>query len=209
MSDATATIRRVEKRDINKVAILFSTGFPGSMETVFGKKQANLESLEDIFAFLRSNCEQFYVAELDGEVVGYIITPANMKYIWRKAMKSSFLIKALWRFITGKYQISLIKSILLIRNKLTFIKIPATWEKDVGQILSIAVDPGKRGMGIGKMLVREGLDSLKEQRVKGVKLEVRPKNKAAYKLYRSLGFTLIGQAVDSQGKWLVMKKNLD
>jgi len=60
-----------------------------------------------------------------------------------------------------------------------------------GHVVSIAVLPEYRGMGIGTNLLREAIKALKENcHCVDVYLEVRISNHKAIKLYRKLGFTV-------------------
>jgi mycothiol synthase len=59
----------------------------------------------------------------------------------------------------------------------------------IGEIYVLAVDPAYKGLGIGKDLTITGLNYLKYQGLNRSILYVGVKNKAALKLYRSLGFT--------------------
>ena len=61
-----------------------------------------------------------------------------------------------------------------------------------GRIYSVAVDPDGRGMGVGKKLMTEMLDWLRDRGATRVYLEVRTDNVAAIALYRKLGFAEIG-----------------
>lgn len=64
---------------------------------------------------------------------------------------------------------------------------------DEAELLSVAVDPEARGRGLGRRLVEEGLDRVREQGARTCYLEVRPGNEPARSLYRSLGFRRIGR----------------
>jgi len=59
-----------------------------------------------------------------------------------------------------------------------------------GHILSIAVHPEYRGLGIGEKVLRENIRRLKELGVRKVVLEVRVSNTAAIQLYKKLGFEI-------------------
>jgi ribosomal protein S18 acetylase RimI-like enzyme len=61
-----------------------------------------------------------------------------------------------------------------------------------GRIYSVAVDPDGRGMGVGKKLMTEMLDWLRDRGARRVYLEVRTDNVAAIALYRKLGFAEVG-----------------
>jgi mycothiol synthase len=65
----------------------------------------------------------------------------------------------------------------------------------IGEIYVLAVDPAYKGLGIGKDLTITGLNYLKYQGLNRSILYVGVKNKAALKLYRSLGFTEFGSDV--------------
>ncbi len=60
----------------------------------------------------------------------------------------------------------------------------------VGHIITIAVDPAFRGLGIGKSLMIEALRLLRERGCRSVYLEVRVSNEPAINLYRKLGFVI-------------------
>lgn len=59
-------------------------------------------------------------------------------------------------------------------------------------LLTIAVDVGRRGSGIGRCLLRHHLSSLSEAGVKTVFLEVGARNDAARALYQTTGFVPVG-----------------
>ena len=61
------------------------------------------------------------------------------------------------------------------------------WED--GEILSVAVDGGARGKGVGGLLLDAAVEALREQLVARVFLEVRESNSAAIALYKSRGFS--------------------
>jgi ribosomal-protein-alanine N-acetyltransferase len=60
-------------------------------------------------------------------------------------------------------------------------------------ILNLCVHPSYHGLGFGRQLLVEALERARESGVERVFLEVRPSNKTAISLYRSLGFRLIGR----------------
>jgi ribosomal-protein-alanine N-acetyltransferase len=64
---------------------------------------------------------------------------------------------------------------------------------DEGHILNVAVHPDCRGRGIGRMLVENVLADCRLQGAEFVSLEVRPSNTVAIKLYRDLGFIVVGR----------------
>lgn len=58
----------------------------------------------------------------------------------------------------------------------------------LGHIISIAVSPDFRGMGIGRELLEGIIVKLRNKGAESIRLEVRPSNKQAIALYRSVGF---------------------
>jgi ribosomal-protein-alanine N-acetyltransferase len=83
--------------------------------------------------------------------------------------------------------------------------------KDLGEVVSIAVESGLRRRGISRMLML-GLESrFRADRVKTVRLEVGVENDAAIRLYESLGYEAVGLRrgyyPDGSDAW-VMVKNL-
>ncbi|MFN7696444.1 MAG: ribosomal protein S18-alanine N-acetyltransferase [Deltaproteobacteria bacterium] len=60
------------------------------------------------------------------------------------------------------------------------------------QLMSIAVEPGRRERGIGRALLARFLEAMAEERVTDVVLEVRAGNLAARSLYEAFGFEMQG-----------------
>lgn len=58
----------------------------------------------------------------------------------------------------------------------------------IGRIHMLGVDPCHRGKGLGRELMMVGLTSLRDRGLKIAELTVDSENKAAYRLYRTLGF---------------------
>lgn len=63
---------------------------------------------------------------------------------------------------------------------------------DEAQINNVAVHPQYQGQGFGELAMRYVLDRLKENGIHFVTLEVRVSNLPALKLYRKLGFNILG-----------------
>ena len=60
-------------------------------------------------------------------------------------------------------------------------------------IHTLAADPGCRGKGIGKEMVRFCIEEAARKEYRGLRIDVVPGNIPAIKLYESLGFTFAGQ----------------
>lgn len=81
-------------------------------------------------------------------------------------------------------------------------------------ILNICIDPERQGEGLGRRLLQGMLRLASEQQADTAYLEVRASNRAAQRLYRSLGFDEVGQrrsyypAADGREDALVYAKTL-
>ena len=64
---------------------------------------------------------------------------------------------------------------------------------DTADVIELGVRASVRRQGIGRHLLEQGLRLAKEHGIKRVMLDVDVNNKAAYKLYRSAGFELVGK----------------
>jgi len=64
---------------------------------------------------------------------------------------------------------------------------------DEAHILDLAVDPVHRGSGLGRELTRAVLETGSREGASYVVLEVRRSNKQAKRLYRDMGFQVVGR----------------
>jgi len=80
----------------------------------------------------------------------------------------------------------------------------------VGHIKDIAVHRGKRGEGVGGLLLARALAVLGSEGVQATKLEVRESNERAINLYRSYGFeyrtTVPGYYEDGEDALLLVRR---
>lgn len=61
------------------------------------------------------------------------------------------------------------------------------------ELLSVAVDAGRRRRGLGRRLIGAGIDALVREQISTLFLEVDAENSGAVKLYRTLGFEEVGR----------------
>jgi ribosomal-protein-alanine N-acetyltransferase len=64
---------------------------------------------------------------------------------------------------------------------------------DEAHISTIAVDPGRRGQGLGELLLSHAMDAARNLGADMATLEVRASNEAAINLYRKFGFQVVGR----------------
>ncbi|MFW6036079.1 MAG: GNAT family N-acetyltransferase [Halothermotrichaceae bacterium] len=202
-------IIKCKKEFIDQVAAIFVEAFADSIEFFVKPDKKTVEAFRDVFKLLlKTFPNSFFVAvdETD-QVIGYIIVTSNIKKLWLQSIRTGFVFIAFFKWISGRYGISLKTALKVIHNKLHYIIFEESTE-NCAQILSIAVESKWQGRGLGKQLVSSGLDYLKKEGIKKVKLEVRPDNFPAKKIYESFGFKAVDKAEDLQGKWIIMKVNL-
>jgi ribosomal protein S18 acetylase RimI-like enzyme len=74
--------------------------------------------------------------------------------------------------------------------------------------LNVAVDPDLQGRGVATALVQAGLAAMRDLGVTEVRLEVRPWNRGALRLYEKTGWREVGRTRDLEGEWIVMVASL-
>lgn len=199
-------IIKCSSKHISRVSELFCRSFSDSIGFFAPGNRRICEAIKDIFDLVyRSNGEGFFVAVDEKDTVqGYIVVIDNVRRLWADAFKTGFVLKVICRWLAGGYGIGITEALRIIRNKLFYMRFELDTEP-AGQILSIAVHPDCQGMGIGKALVGAGLNHLYSLGVDTVKLEVRPENASALKIYTDYGFVEKGRTIDLQGEWVKMQ----
>ena len=158
----------------------------------------------------RKKTAAFAARDLDGHVIGYCFSPAALSSLWVKAVLNGHLLKWGWRWITGRYGIGWHPIKVLFFNKVSFLRSALTPTKaSDARILSIAVMPEWRGRGAAGALMDAADRYFRSRRVRRVRLEVRPDNEAAIRLYRDKGYVPGGSTRDSQGAWLILFKEME
>ncbi|MGM0420240.1 MAG: GNAT family N-acetyltransferase [Bacillota bacterium] len=138
---------------------------------------------------------------------GYIIMIKSIKPLWQEAIKGGHLFYFFRHWLQGHYGLTLFDVGKTIINKIYYITF-AVKGTAAAQILALAVSPLAQGDGLGSKLTEAGMDYLKDEGVKRVKLEVRPDNPAAKHIYEKYGFKVVGRAKDLHDEWFVMEADL-
>lgn len=203
-------IKRCTRDDVPAVARVFLSAFQESVVHVVGEGKLNEVAIVDIFEFLHNTQQDgCFVAHCDSKIAGYIVAVTDMSELWKKAIFKGYVFKWFARFVTGTYGLTFRSIYVLLRNKLAFASSSLKRSHGhVAQILSIGVLETHRGKGIGTELVQRALEYLHSSGVRTVKLEVRPDNVPARRIYEKMGFVGVGEFHDSQGQWIVMLKDL-
>ena len=205
-------IARAKLEDVPTIAALFMESFAESVLHHCGGKMPKKQAMEDVFTLVyQAEPEAAFLARMvNGPCVGYCFAPTRLSGLWLRALWGGHLLKWTWRWITGQYGFGLHPLKVIVMNKVAFLQsaIKPTQTANA-RILSIAVAPASRGRGIASQLMKVALDYFRHQQVPRVRLEVRPNNEAAIRVYKKLGFVEGGYTQDSQGKWLIMFKEME
>ena len=190
----------------DKVVEIFCSAFENSITFFTPITQKVKTAIKDVFCLLHRVFGQgFFVAVENGEVCGYIIMADDIKRLWLQAITSGFLKKAIMSTVSGKYGLTLSTLYKIVKNKLLYFRFEMTTQSSA-QVLSIAVHPEHQAKGIGQKLLSKGIRHIEALGIKKIKLEVRPNNISAVKIYEKYGFCTIGETQDLQGKWLIMMR---
>ena len=200
--------RQVNDRDLPDIAAIFLLAFHESVRHYVGKP-VNPQVMVDAFSIcLDAEPEAFFAAVIDGRVAGYIFAPSKLSAMFRAAFLHGHISRIIWRWATGEYGIGIRPALIAARNQLS-VWWDARRERESvsdARIFSVAVHPDFQGKGIGKGLVKAGLEYLSSLGVKRVRLEVRPDNYPAINIYEKSGFKITGRTRDTQADWLIMIK---
>ena len=198
-------IRRAKVADLRAAAEVYLAAFPDTLRDL-GAEDLAPEAIEDLFAIcIAADPEGFLVAEVAGRIAGYVICPLDVAAIRRAAVSRGSPLRLLWRWLTRRYNLPPAAAFRALRDAIHLWRAEDPPGADCpAHILSIAVHPNFQGRGIGRKLLDAALASLRSRGAKCVRLEVRPHNTPARRLYESFGFKVVGTIYDTRGPWLVM-----
>lgn len=162
--------------------IAYQTAFFGQSARTFFPHEALFSLLWTHPYFLEARPTGF-VAEVDGQVVGYIIGAANQRKYQRQVVSS--LILGLWRNLRP---LNLLPATLPYLWRIARYPTPhADWRAYPAH-LHINLLPQARGLRLGEQLLQAYLLDLSERGVPGMQLSTTTENRAALGLYRKAGF---------------------
>ncbi len=204
-------IVRAKLADVPAIAELFTESFSDSVLHHCGGRLPKPQAMQDVFTLVyQAEPSAALVAKGHrGQLLGYCFAPVGLNKLWWEALVGGHLIKWAWRWLTGQYGFGLHPVKIIVLNKLAFLSSAVTPGKAANaRILSIAVATSARGQGIASALMAEADKYFKDNKVKRVRLEVRPDNQPAIRVYEKLGYYQEGTTYDSQGPWLIMFKEI-
>lgn len=205
-------IEQARFEDIPIIAALFTESFKESVLHHCGGQLPKVQAMEDVFTLVyQAEPEAAFLARLvDGSYIGYCFAPTHLSKLWLRALWGGHLAKWAWRWLTRQYGFGLHPIKVIVMNKVAFLQSAiAPSQTADARILSIAVAPNARGQGVASKLMKVALDYFRTRQVPRVRLEVRPGNEPAIRVYKKLGFVEDGYTLDSQGKWLIMFKEME
>jgi len=207
--DASITYRVADRDDLLAIGRIYVRAFPDTLGDLRSPDLSPQAAADVMSACLAAEADCIVVAQVQGrdggKIAGYVIAPSNVARVWRTALRRGLLLVWLWRTVSGRYRLSARGVLAVLGDKLSFWRawgLPGV--ECEARILSIAVDPAWQGRGIGRRLLEMTLGRLRARRVACVRLEVRPDNEPALRLYRSVGFRPAGDYRDSRGRWEIM-----
>ena len=205
------TIGRALPEDIPGIAAVFTECFAQSVLHHCGRLPKP-QAMQDVFQLVYEAEPQAALVAKTGEgvVAGYCFAPTKLSALWTKAVFNGHIFKWSWRWLTGQYGFGLRPVVVIFLKKTAFLRSAFSPAKSANaRILSIAVVKAWRGQGTASALMQEAIDYFRSCKAKRIRLEVRPDNKAAIKVYARLGFYGGGYTADSQGQWLIMFKEME
>lgn len=202
---------RAELADVPAIANLFTQSFIDSVLHHCGGRLPKPQAMQDVFTLVyqAEPAAALLAKDQAGQLLGYCFAPVGLNKLWRQALTGGHLLKWAWRWLSGQYGFGLHPVKIIVMNKLAFLRSAVTPGKAANaRILSIAVAEAARGRGIASALLLEADNYFRDNKVTRVRLEVRPENRPAIRVYEKLGYYQEGTTYDSQGPWLIMFKEI-
>ena len=199
-------MRSARKEDLYDVARVYLRAFPDSLRALHSPQLSALAVGDVMRAPLLADPGSLLVAHAPaGEIVGYVIAVTDASLVLHAVLFRWLVPKWLVRWLRGRYHLSPRGAWALLRDLLHLRGTARMRDADVpARIISLAVDPDWQGRGIGEQLLEAAFQRLRELGRTEVRLEVRPENLAARRLYEKLGFRPVGEFRDTRGPWIVM-----
>jgi ribosomal protein S18 acetylase RimI-like enzyme len=189
----TALVRPYEARDRSAVLqIAADTGFFGAPVEAFLDDR---RMMQDAFVAYYVDCEpeHLWVAEADGQVVGYISGSIGGGQAARGKARCAAAFA--FRLLTFRYRagrrtwryFSRVAGAVLRREY------PHADLRQYPAELHINLAEGARGLGLGKSLMNACLDQMAALGAPGIHLNTTSLNTAAVRMYEKMGFQLLGR----------------
>lgn len=189
-------IRRAVGEDIPGMVRVHLASFPNFFLTFMGPRF--LELLYREIAREPGNVSLVSVAE-DGRIIGFAVGVGNQVGLYKRLASKRWVAFALASLRSA------IRNPFVIPRLLRAFNYPslASAASCPGLLMSIAVDPGAKGRGVGKDLVRRFLLEMRTMGIDRVCLTTdRDDNEHTNGFYRRCGFTLAREFRTPEGRWM-------
>ena len=135
-----------------------------------------------------------FVAQRNGEVVGFVAFTTNVNVLYKSVIRRNGLKLALVlaRKMFSPATIKKVSETLIYPSRVKKMNLP------LAELLSIAVAPQARAKGLATELTQVGFAECVDRRIRKIKVLVGADNSPANKLYLRCGFSLVTQ-IDSHG----------
>lgn len=204
-----ARLRPARQEDLYEIARVYLRAFPDSRHEFHSPDLSPLAVADALLVPLLAEPGNLLLAHTPaGEIVGYLAAVTDASLLLPTVLRRGLLFRWLGRWLRGRYHLPLRAALSLLRDKL---HLRRNWREEdatAARILSLAVAPEWQGRGLGEQLLEAALQRLRELGRPRVRLEVRPENLPARRLYEKHGFATVGEFTDSRGKWMVMTAQL-
>lgn len=186
-------IRPMAASDTMAVASVHVRSFPGFFLTFLGKRFLN----ELYSAIVQDPLGITYVAEKDGEIVGFIAGVTYINGLYRNLLKQR-LVRFAWASLGGFLRKPTILPRLLRALRMTS---SAHTAPNCGTLMSFAVLPGIQGKGIGYCLMNEFLAASRRHGLELIELATdRDNNERVNRFYQRMGFSLSRVYITPEGR---------
>jgi len=209
---SSVIIEQAKLSHISIIAALFTISFKDSVLHHCGGRLPAPQAMQDVFTLVyqAEPSAAFLARNTEGQYIGYCFAPTKLSGLWLRALWGGHLLKWTWRWLTGQYGFGLHPIKVIVMNKLAFLHSAMEPAQTANaRILSIAVSPEARGQGVASQLIGAAMHYFRTQQATRVRLEVRPDNPAAIRVYEKWGFVQDGYTMDSQGKWIIMFREME
>jgi GNAT superfamily N-acetyltransferase len=198
-------VRPYEERDRRAVRyICCDTGFMGEPMEIF---MDGREVFADLWCSYYTDYEpeHTWVAEVDGQVVGYIFggldtrrqEKITLSRVIPKLLLKAFITDCAWSPRTRRYVSSVIRS-----SRRGELKTP-NLSREYPAHLHTNILEGYRGKGLGKKMMNEWINHLAGHNVKALHLITTTRNKLAVPFYKHMGFRTLFEAPTTMYDYII------
>jgi ribosomal protein S18 acetylase RimI-like enzyme len=208
-SEGATLFSTASESDLAEVADVFVGAFEKEVKNTLGENP-QYDVVQHLFELMhRAEPQALFVARNAKGIVGYVYAPSSLQKVWHTALVEGHLWRWFTNWIRGRYPIRLTAARTLLLDKYFLVRSSLRdRSRSQHRILSVGVKPEAQGEGIASRLVQQAITRFERMGAPSIRLEVRPQNKAALRVYEKLGFVVRSSMYDSRGEWWVMTKEL-